>query len=194
VTDYRWDEIRAKAIRQLGETPAGPTEADIIKAFKDNPRHVIAVIEGVTAERASGVVLRSAWAVIRYRTTTSPSEEVIATDQTDRALRSKQAEAWIRNAGVYIDRESELLSELFAEGGMLHPYRTDELEERMAALWHEQRPRGETAEADCERRALERVELRSRLTEAVRTAKPASPEPEADPAWHVRPEPEQETA
>ena len=191
MTEHHWDPLRTRAIRQLGESPNAPTEQDIIEAFKENPRHVTAVIEAVTAERASGVVLRSAWAVIRYRTKTNPTEDVVATDQSEKTLRVKQAEAFIRNAGVYLERENELLDEFFGDLGSLRDWKDQGLEERMAALWHEQRPRGEQAETDAWKRALERVELRAKLAEARRNAVPhLEPEHESDPNWHTIPEPE----
>jgi hypothetical protein len=191
MTDYDWAQIRTTAIRKLGETPNAPTEHDITETFKDNPQLVSSVIDAVIAEKASGVSFRSAWAVIRYRSKTNPAEPIVATDHHERDLRTRQAEAWIRNAGLYIDLERELVSELFDEGGQLHPWRSDTLEAKLVAVWETHRPRGETAEADCERRALERVELRSRLAAASIAAR-ATPtvEPEADPTWHVRPEPE----
>jgi hypothetical protein len=190
MTAYDWATIRTTAIRKLGETPNAPTEHDITETFKDNPQLVSSVIDAVIAEKASGVSFRSAWAIIRHRTTTSPAEPIVATDHRERDLRTRQAEAWIRNAGLYIDIERELVSELFDEGGQLHPWRSDTLEQRMVDHWRTHRPRGETAETDYERRALERVALRSRLAAAKAEAKPTAPEPEADPTWHVRPEPE----
>jgi hypothetical protein len=193
MTEYDWATIRTTAIRRLGETPNAPTEHDITEAFLENPALVVSVIEAVTAEKAAGASMRSAWAIIRHRTTTSPAEPIVATDHRERDLRTRQAEAWIRNAGLYIDLERELVSELFDEGGMLHPWRTEALEAKMADVWATHRPRGETAEADCERRALERVELRARLAAAkaeLTASRTATPEPEADPTWHVRPEPE----
>jgi hypothetical protein len=190
MTAYDWATIRTNAIRRLGETPNAPTEHDITETFKDNPQLVSSVIDAVIAEKASGVSFRSAWAVIRYRSKTNPAEPIVATDHHERDLRTRQAEAWIRNAGLYIDLERELVSELFDEGGMLHPWRSEALEQRMVDHWTTHRPRGETAEHACEQRALERVELRARLTAAKAEARPTAPEPETDPTWHVRPEPE----
>jgi hypothetical protein len=191
MTDYDWAQIRTTAIRRLGETPNAPIEHDITETFKDNPQLVSSVIDAVIAEKASGVSFRSAWAVIRYRSKTNPAEPIVATDHRERDLRTRQSEAWIRNAGLYIDVERELVSELFDDGGMLHPWRSEALEQRMVDHWQTHRPRGETAEQECERRALERVELRSRLAAASIAAR-ATPtvEPETDPTWHVRPEPE----
>jgi hypothetical protein len=124
MTEYDWATIRTTAIRRLGETPNAPTEHDITEAFLENPALVVSVIEAVTAEKAAGASMRSAWAIIRHRTTTSPAEPIVATDHRERDLRTRQAEAWIRNAGLYIDLERELVSELFDEGGMLHPWRS----------------------------------------------------------------------
>jgi hypothetical protein len=190
VTEYDWTEIRTKAIRRLGVTPGAQLEADLIEAFKDEPVQVTQIIDAVIAERDAGGKMDSPWAVIRYRARQHP-EPVTATDTKERTLRIKQAEAFIRNAGLYIDLERELVSELFDEGGMLHPWRTDTLEARMVDHWTTHRPRGETAEHACEQRALERVELRARLAAASIAAR-ATPtvEPEADPSWHLAPEPE----
>jgi hypothetical protein len=284
MTDYDWATIRTAAIRRLGETPNAPTEHDITETFKDNPQLVVQVIDAVIAEKAAGASMRSAWAIIRHRTSTSPAEPIVATDHRERDLRTRQAEAWTRNAGLYIDVERELISELFDEGGMLHPWRTKPsgdltdptahdhegdyalngqacypngtpLEQRMITLWENERPRGQQAERDVISRAEGRKAIRALQQEAQRSAsalppksataksgpapspttakdesaKPApgdslqppteppsakqtpptsalatrttypatahaDPEPDSDPTWHVRPEPELETA
>jgi hypothetical protein len=175
MTDYDWAQIRTTAIRRLGETPNAPIEHDITETFKDNPQLVSSVIDAVIAEKASGVSFRSAWAVIRYRSKTNPAEPIVATDHRERDLRTRQSEAWIRNAGLYIDVERELVSELFDEGGMLHPWRSEALEARMVTLWENERPRGQQAERDVITRAEGRKAIRALQQEAQRS-KPTPPE------------------
>jgi hypothetical protein len=204
MTDYDWATIRTAAIRRLGETPNAPTEHDITETFKDNPQLVVQVIDAVIAEKAAGASMRSAWAIIRHRTSTSPAEPIVATDHRERDLRTRQAEAWTRNAGLYIDVERELISELFDEGGMLHPWRTKPsgdltdptahdhegdyalncqacypngtpLEQRMITLWENERPRGQQAERDVITRAEGRKAIRALQQEAQRS-KPTPPE------------------
>jgi hypothetical protein len=175
MTDYDWAQIRTTAIRRLGETPNAPIEHDITETFKDNPQLVSSVIDAVIAEKASGVSFRSAWAVIRYRSKTNPAEPIVATDHRERDLRTRQSEAWIRNAGLYIDVERELVSELFDEGGMLHPWRSEALEARMVTLWENERPRGQQAERDVITRAEGRKAIRALQQEVQRSATSTHP-------------------
>jgi hypothetical protein len=66
------------------------------------------------------------------------------------ARASVRAERWIRNAGLFMPDETNLLSELFdPPAGMLRHFRDYELlRARMLALYHEVRPTGEEVERD----------------------------------------------
>jgi hypothetical protein len=223
-----WDDLRDEASKAFGETPGPRLEEELQRLHAQRPQHVESTIRRITQRFTEGSTIRSPWAVVAHELDHAPQPLTSSpSDTKERELRIRQAEAFIRNAGLYIDLERELVSELFDEGGMLHPWRTEALEQRMVELWETHRPRGETAEADAERRAQDRVELRAKLKEAAcesRTAhgdpssssppatesppdgalatqsaatalfSTASPEPESDPAWHVRPEPELENA
>jgi hypothetical protein len=175
VTEHDWATIRTLGIRKLGETLGPKLEDDLVKAFKENPTHVEQVIRTVIAEREAGATI--GWAVIRHRIQKQP-EPITASDTKERDLRIRQSEAWIRNAGLYIDLQRELISELFDEGGQLHPWRTPQLEQRMTALWENERPRGQAAEQAHEQRAADRVELRTKLKEATsKTQSTPNPSP-----------------
>jgi hypothetical protein len=209
VTDYDWIQIRTLAITRFGETPGRELEAEIIQAFERAPGHVAAILDTIAAEHNAGASFRSPWAIARARARLQPEPRIIA-DTTERDRRIAQAEAWIRNAGLYLDRRTELTRELFGPQGKLRDWFTLDLASRMTAYWRHNRPRGEQAEEAAEQRARDRKELRKRL-EAQRSAasstsssaSPPSPsESSSSPTpsehseddWHLRPEPEHEEA
>jgi hypothetical protein len=67
-----------------------------------------------------------------------------------RAKRIKTAEHWIKNAGLFVPVESEVLHELFdGPSALLRSYADEQpLRERIVTLWRLERPHGEEIEAE----------------------------------------------
>jgi hypothetical protein len=179
-----WDDLRDEASQAFGETPGPNLEAELQRLHAQRPQHVESTIRRITTRFTEGSTIRSPWAVVAHELehapaplTTSPS------DTRERDLRIRQAEAWIRNAGLYCDLEREMISELFDPGGMLHPWRTIALEQRMAELWNNERPRGIAAEEDAIRRAQERIAIREKIAAKKKAAAEAALNPEREPPF-----------
>jgi hypothetical protein len=66
---------------------------------------------------------------------------------------------------------------------MLHPWRTIALEQRMAELWNNERPRGIAAEEDAIRRAQERIAIREKIAAKKKAAAEAALNPEREPPF-----------
>jgi hypothetical protein len=170
---YHWPPIREEAIELFdGELPQGPTEAEIVDAFRHRPRSVINAIHQLAAQTETGTRPRSYWAVLRSRVqnANSTGANVHATDEGDRERAVTCAEAWIRNAGIHIggpnwDGWREVEDELFGERGRLRSYDTPSLRTQMEEFWRQQRPRGQKAEADALKRAAKWKADRKRLAE-----------------------------
>ena len=169
VEEWSWLETREKAIRLFGgELPKGETEQEVIDAFTDRPVLVDRLIREVAEAKKAGRA-RSGWAVLRSRLNAIASGlDIVVTDRNERGLALRQAEQWVRNAGLYFDREDEFEDELFGDGGMLRAFRTDdELRTHLIDLWRSERPRGKQAEDDAEERAAAWVEGRKRTAELM---------------------------
>jgi hypothetical protein len=180
-----WDDLRDEASAAFGETPGPRLDEELQRLHAQRPQHVESTIRRITQRFTSGSSIRSPWAVVAHELEHAPTPLTQSpSDTKERDLRIRQAEAFIRNAGLYLDLERELTSELFDEGGMLHPWRTPQLEQRMVELWETHRPRGQVAEAAAEQRGLDRIELRARLALAAKkSAAEATPIPEREPPF-----------
>jgi hypothetical protein len=171
-----WEDIRDQASQAFGETPGPNLEFRLIEAFETRPHHVISTIERITSRVTAGSPIKSPWAIVGHELDNAPKPLTKnPSDTKERDLRIRQSEAWIRNAGLYIDVERELVSELFDEGGQLHPWRSDQLEARMVVLWENERPRGEQAERDTVSRAEGRKAIRALQQEVQRSATSTHP-------------------
>ena len=177
MTDHHWPVIRQQAIDTFGgELPHAHTEQAIIDVFTEHPTIVLRLID----ELANATV-RSRWAVLAKRLEQAlNAPDVTATDEPDRDKRIRQAEAWIRIAGIHCDRWADIHDELFGNvggpektGPLLKPWADDQaLEARMERLWAEQRPRGEQVEREAIERGLRYIEHRNTMRTQPRTTHP----------------------
>ena len=174
-----WEAVRAKAVRGFaGELPRADTESAIIDVFEVMPEAVLAAIVDCTELKAEGKI-RSGWAVLhkRLEDALEPGRNVTATLGQDRALRVRQAEAWIRTAGLHCLDEAEVVHELYearsnghrnSSQALLAPWRDDEqLRERIVALWRSERPNGERADLELVERAERWKDAQARLRAPV---------------------------
>jgi hypothetical protein len=158
-----WATVRSTAIQGFnGELPVAATEQALIDAFEQEPLAVMHARDQVIEDFRRGKA-RSGWAVWKSRvalqTARNPSVDV-----SNRPKAIIAAEAWIRHAGGYLDRETEVIDELFGDTGKLREW--PDLQPRMLELWHAARPRFEAAEKAAEERAAKLVEARARIRAA----------------------------
>jgi hypothetical protein len=166
VTSYLWSEARERGIRLFGDAPGPELEHELIEWFQARPRQVVEAIEHVGREVEQGKV-HSGWAVVRARLRRlSDTTEVVASDESERKRRVALVEQWLRTAGLYFDRRSEIEDELFGEWGRLRDLGGDRvLRRRVVELWERERPTGERVEyaaAERMRRHAESGGLRRR--------------------------------
>jgi len=147
---YEWAQVREDAVERFnGELPHAETEAEIIEVFEQHPSVVLRGVQEVAEAVANGRA-RSGWAVLRARVkgANDPLREATAYGN-ERELAVQQAERWIVNAGLHVDRPEEIESEFFGEGGSLERWAGDvTLKKRLIALWCERRPVGIQVEAE----------------------------------------------
>lgn len=154
MTDLAWTAVRADTIDRFhGQTPRPEDEAPIIDVFEQHPQLVLRAIDE-TAKALDDGKVTWAWSVLRARLErgTTAIREATADTSNERARRIRNAENWIRNAGIHYDLDRDIEAELFGDDitrGRLHDYRNDQqLRTRLLELWHQQRPRGIQAERD----------------------------------------------
>lgn len=159
MTDRVWSVERDRISALFGQSPRAEDEGAVCEVFRFAPVRVLAVAAELEAGVASGSI-RSGWAVLRKRLGES-RPDVTVSDAPDLARRTLAAERWVRNAGIYFEREAQVVGELFEPGGLLAPFAHAVFEkdsdvyavtgdaglvDRMLGLWREQRPRGVKAE------------------------------------------------
>lgn len=166
MSEYVWSRERDRAIELYGDTPGASLEERIISVFERKPALVSSAIDHV-ADRFKRGLIHTPWVILMKHVEESDAlRDVTVTDSSEREAKIARAEKWIRAAGVHYDRENEVIDELFGDHGMLRTWKSDEmLRARLAALWREQRPRGEQTETEAEARAAAYVEMRKRLRE-----------------------------
>jgi hypothetical protein len=160
---FEWGAVRQKAVAGFGgETPSAQLEQDVIQHFLEDPLLVIEEIGRVAAEMAAGRDIRSGWAILKSRldrAAAQPGSEITAEDtgrkaKVEREKRIRNAERWIRNAGIHFDRAREVEDELFGDVGKLRAYaEDDQLRQRLLDLWRQERPRGVRTEVEAAQRA-----------------------------------------
>lgn len=157
-----WAETKHRAIEAFsGELPNADTEQTILDAFQLEPVAVVHALDQVIEDYRAGKA-RSGWAIWKSRIITAgrtPDVQVAYADSRQRQITI--AEAWIRNAGGYIDRESELVAELFGDLGKLREW--PDLKPRMTSLWASQRDRFAKAEREAEERNARQAIQRKRV-------------------------------
>jgi hypothetical protein len=150
-----WQELRDHAIDLFGETPHPLTEQEIIAAYELHPDAVENVIQTTGVDVKAGRV-RSGWGITRSRAATiaAPPSNPDRPTGIGHGKMIARAEQRIRTTGPHINRESEMLDDLFGDRGMFKDHKPDELTtKRLMALWHEQQPIGAALEAEAEERA-----------------------------------------
>ncbi len=121
--EYEWVELREHAISLFGDqAPSPELEHDVVQVFAINPHGVQQAIDYVGGEWLKGKIT-SPWAILRIQVErlVDNSQNVVATDERSRAKAIEKAEAWIRNAGIHMDREHEIVAYLFGHAEYTPP-------------------------------------------------------------------------
>lgn len=144
-TSYSWAQTRERAAEGFGGSwPDAQLESEIIEHFRERPAFVVDAIADVTNAYQAGRI-RSPWPFLRKRLAEAPTD-VVVEDAGERERAIKRAQQWIRAAGLYCDREGEVLDELFGELGSLRAWSGDQrLRDELLALWQAVRPEGQEA-------------------------------------------------
>jgi hypothetical protein len=183
---FVWSTTRDRAIECFrGDTPGAQLEDTIVAHFEREPQRVIDAVEqiGRSIQRGGPNAPVSGWAVLAKSLTTVTPQERVVSDHAEMARQLAIAETWIRNAGGNIDREAELIAELYDEDlGRLRHWPDTQAD--IVAIWREQRPRFERTEREAEERQARQAEalrnLRSRRHDHTR-ARPAQGDLEEAP-------------
>lgn len=127
MSEHLWSDVRHQAIQAFhGETPGAELEQRVIDVFRRRPQLVIDSIAYVADQRKLGRVKKSCWGVLaaHIEHAETASDDVVATDESERAAAIAKAEHWIDRAGLHLPTEHELLDELFGD----HPGHTPPVE------------------------------------------------------------------
>jgi hypothetical protein len=165
-----WQSVRNSFIRATGDTPGAMLEDKLIAAYADNPEAVERAFEKITVAYQAGRI-RSPWGALSAEVAKALDANRNPTHErgTSRQKAIERAEQWIRTAGVYCERPTEIEQELFgsapadldvtgepivsAGNALLAAYANDaDLRLRMVNRWRELRPTGERAERQQEER------------------------------------------
>lgn len=159
-----WADTKHRAIEAFnGELPNADTEQTILDAFTLEPVAVLHALDQVIEDFKQGKA-RSGWAIWKSRILTAARTPDIQVSYADsRQRRILIAETWIRNTGGYIDREAELVDELFGDLGKLKEW--PDLQPRMVSLWETQRARFKRTEQEA-------IERQARQASAIRRLAP----------------------
>lgn len=178
IVTYDWTEIRDQAIELFDhDQPGARLEEAILTHFQDHPARVVDLIQAIGRRVQAGGV-RSGWAILRTELDRKPTGALVANDQTERHKAVHLSEQWLRNTGGYLDREDEIIDELFGDRGRLRHW--PDLQPRILELWRELRPR--FVQADLE--AVERGRRYQAQRERIRQAASATSS-EVDPDEHA---------
>lgn len=124
-------------LTDLGLTPRQYSE--VIDADQD------LVQEWLEKVSEPGVSNPTAWFLTGLRSGEHPEQQY----DRERARKTHLAERWMANVGLLLNREEELLDELFGKHGLLREYAGDvKLQKRMISLWAKHRPDGEQTERE----------------------------------------------
>ena len=171
MTTFDWATTRDHAISLYrGDHPGAALEESILHHFEREPQRVIDTIDqiGRSIERGGPNAPVSGWAVLAKNLATQPLDRQVS-DNAERTKQLRLAETWIRNTGGNIDRQTELISELYdPDLGRLRHW--PDTQPQIIALWTEQRPRFETMEAQATERMAHQAATLKRLRKASRGA------------------------
>jgi hypothetical protein len=138
-----WASTRTKYTAAFGSPPQPLDDNDISTVFRKHPFDVIAELERIANAYTAGRI-HSPWRALASKLDKIAGDH----DHVDvhAQLRVRQAEAWIRNAGLYAPTEAEVRHELFHSTSALLAGLEHELGDRMTELWRHEQPRtGTTA-------------------------------------------------
>jgi hypothetical protein len=155
MTDYSWQTLRERAAHTIGY-PNAATEDRIIEVFEQNPRGVTLAVEKILSRVHAGkLTARAGWMIVTREVAeiTRPAPDVTATDTQERERALDRARRWMRNAGLHLPNEAEVLDELF-ERTLLREFNDETTRQEILRCYRELRPLGEQVE----REALERAE------------------------------------
>ncbi len=160
--ELSWASTRTKYSVLFGAEPAFVDANDIGALFRKHPAAVIAELDRAAKSHAAGK-LHSPWRAVHKTLDRISGDHEHVDVNSD--LRVRQAESWIRNAGIYCT-ETEVVDELFSDrgggkgysGGLLRGLQ-DQLGERMLTLWRQEQPRGAAADAEFRARAKRNAAL-----------------------------------
>lgn len=152
-TETSWASTRTKYSVVFGAPPQPLDDNDIAAVFRNHPFDVISELERLAQSFTAGKV-HSPWRALcsKLDKIAGDHDHVNVTGE----LRVRQAEAWIRNAGLYCpsdghdspDTSRELFDALFDATSALLAGLEAELGPRMLALWRAERGRAAAAGAD----------------------------------------------
>ena len=164
-----WPTTRMRIIQAFnGERPGATLEATLIELHDTNPKAITDSIDSVAASLKAGKI-NSGWAVLKKAAIAKAEHKTPALNR-DRRIRN--ADQWLRNAGLMYDRWDEVHDELFGDHGRLKDVRTPNLEQRYHDAWNELRPTGVTVELDELTRARAWIAAHKRLTQSTAEATP----------------------
>lgn len=188
-----WSETYQHATEAFGQMPRPEDEATILEHWERNPELIITLIDQVARDVHSGKA-KWGWSTLAARLQRGPVRDSVVTGAGERKRREHAAEIWIRHAGLYFDRETEIEDELFGATGLLHAYSKDpELRERMIELYRAERPRGETAEQASLDHQAQMLANREALKQMLADAKAKRIDPPEPPDDQPAPDPPEPT-
>lgn len=145
-----WPTVRARIIDAFdGELPGATLETTIVDLYQAHPQAVIDAYPGIATQLAAGK-LNSGWAVLKKAAVERATRQTNPTVTREKLIRN--ADQWLRNAGLMYDRWDEVHDELFGDQGRLRTIKTDKLVERYHDAWQTVRPDGLATELEHEQR------------------------------------------
>jgi hypothetical protein len=167
LTQYDWRAVGSDTARKFGnQFPNQNDEQVIVDAFERRPTAVLSAIERLVQAYQAGRV-HSPWFLLKRECETILASGQMGRDLADDSMERETAiglvDAWLANAGLYYDRESEVLDEVF-EVGRLRAWKDDqELRLYVIARWNAARPRGVRREREALRHAEEIIASKKRV-------------------------------
>lgn len=135
-----WADTYNHAVELFGEQrPTRALEEQLLTIYRDRPTDVHAAIERLAHRYRDGKI-RSPWPILLTELR-QDEQRAAATPSRDEARALHLAETWIRNAGCHVDREPEIIDELFGPRGLLAGLQAQH-GAAMLELWRQERPRG----------------------------------------------------
>lgn len=141
-----WHELYTEAIQAFNDTPGAQLEQHLIDAYAEHPAAVAVAISKITQAHKAGKI-NSPWGAVKAEVSKQIAVRANIPAAGNRATQERNAEQWIRSAGLHYDRWAELHDELFGDRGPLRPWADDQvLEARVRRVYDEVRPVGEQIE------------------------------------------------